>query len=239
MGDGGRHAIRYGAPNLELIARWMQLPPGQDGAFWALNLMRYRAVADYADGRATTLSGREADDLYAPLGPLEGVGAMPALLCDVTEQRVGTPTWDRVGIVRYPSRAAFFAMQQREDFRELHAHKDAGMEFTIVLACLPAPAATEAADDDGALVLTIERADGPSQRPGHAGIVPVLAFEVEGVIVGDERTWTSARFDRVRDDEARKLLKGIAERSGDAIQLELSATLDNLSASISDAVEAE
>jgi len=174
MGDGGRHAIRYGTPNLALIARWMELPPDLDGAFWALNLMRYRAVADYADGRATTLSGREADDMYAPLGPLEGVGAHPALLADVTDQRIGTPTWDRVGIVRYPSRASFFAMQQRDDFRELHAHKDAGMEFTIVLACLPVAGsgATEASGGEGALVLTVERAERPLYGSDHPGINP-------------------------------------------------------------------
>jgi len=66
----------------------------------------------------------------------------------------------------------------------------------------------------------------------------VARFEVEGVIVGDERTWTSARFDRVSDADSRKALKAAAERSQEAVQVELSATLDNVGASIHDAIAA-
>ena len=33
---------------------------------WALNLMKYREWAEYADGRETNLTGVEADDVYLP-----------------------------------------------------------------------------------------------------------------------------------------------------------------------------
>ena len=72
-----------------------------------------------------------------------------------------------MGIVRYPSRAAFFAMQQREDFKELHAHKDAGMDFTIVMSCLPAAGSPHAGASDTAtvsLVLSVLR--DPGAGPG-------------------------------------------------------------------------
>ena len=128
----------YGTPNWEMLQRWLALPADDDGPFWALNLMKYRTVAAYAEARdGAPVSGKDADDAYAPLGPLAAIGASVVFHGDVLEQRSGDPTWDRVGIVRYPTRAAFFAMQRRDDFKDQHVHKEAGMEFTIVMACQP------------------------------------------------------------------------------------------------------
>ncbi len=234
MTDVEHPAIRYGTPNWELMARWMKLAPAEDGPFWALNLMRYREQAEYADGRETTLSGREADDTYAPLGPLAAIGAVPAFLGEVTDQPSGTPSWDRVGIVRYPSRAAFFAMQQREDFRELHAHKDAGMEFTIVMSCLPSqgtPADQRgAAEQDGELVVTVQRlqASAQARSPAQPAVLALARFEVEGVIVGDERSWTEARFDVVGDEHGYEAVKAAAAAAQEAVVMKVQPAFDNL-----------
>ena len=53
----------YGTPNWEMLQRWFALDPGDDGPFWALNLMKYRPVAAYedADTDAPVVSGKEAD----------------------------------------------------------------------------------------------------------------------------------------------------------------------------------
>lgn len=51
------------------------LPDGGDDPVWMVNLMRYRDHADYADGPSTELTGREADDMYAPLDTLAEIGA--------------------------------------------------------------------------------------------------------------------------------------------------------------------
>jgi len=201
----GTSTPRYGTPNWEMIGSWLELPAEQDGPFWAVNLMDYRELADYADGRETTLTGREADDAYAPLGPLAEIGAMPAFSANVIEQPLGTPVYDRVAIVRYPSRAKFFEMQRREDFLELHAHKDAGMASTIVFAAHPVHASE--LPDGGAHVLRVRRfAEGQQPAADPTGVTPVAHFEIEGVIVGDERRWDDARFDRV-DDAALELLQ--------------------------------
>ena len=187
---------RYGTPNLEMLQTWFGRPPEQDGPFWALNLMKYRAVADYRDGRSTAVSGREADDAYAPLGPLAAVGAMVAFHADVERQPVGTPQWDRVGIVRYPSRTAFFEMQQRDDFRRQHIHKDAGMEATIVMSCLPDPARPPAPTPaEGTLVLRVAGAESGHDLAEPDGAIRLATFDVEGVIVGDDRTWSRVAFD--------------------------------------------
>jgi len=218
----------YGTPNWDMLRRWMDLPGADDGAFWALNLMQYRELADYGDGQDAGVSGRAADDAYAPLGPLKAIGAMVAFHADVTDQPVGAPPWDRVGIVRYPSRAAFFAMQQREDFKAKHVHKEAGMATTIVMSCLPM--ATRADEDPGPLVLTVARRARRAPDPTEgAGTTPLATFDVEGVIVGDGRTWTTARFDRTTDLDS---VVAAATRADDAFVLVLDPLLDRLVESV-------
>lgn len=113
-------------------------PLDEDGPEWMVNLMKYKEVADYADGRASTVSGREADDIYAPVAVLGDIGAQIVFVSDVDQQLLGdSPIWDRVAIVKYPTRRAFIEMQSRPDSKDKHAHKDAGMKVTIVSGCVP------------------------------------------------------------------------------------------------------
>lgn len=132
--------VRYGQIDKEYAMRMFTMPPEEDGPVWMVNLMSYREKADYADGRSDDISGKEADDRYAPLGPLKAIGAEVVFFADVDTQFLNDdPKWDRVGIVKYPSRRAFLEMQNRPDFQELHRHKEAGMSKTIVAGCLPMP----------------------------------------------------------------------------------------------------
>jgi hypothetical protein len=220
-----RQTPTYGTPNWEMLGRWLQLGPEADGPFWALNLMKYRPVAQYADG-ASTLSGREADDAYAPLGPLAAVGAAVAFHGDVLDQRLGEPAWDRIGMVRYPSRAAFFAMQQRDDFKAQHVHKEAGMEFTIVMACLPT-AYDAGATSDGSLVLIVERGAAEPAAP-VAGAREVASFAVEGVIVGDGRSFDRARFIGAAGDGVLAALVDTASVSEEAHVMVVDPAIDHL-----------
>jgi len=190
----------YGTPNLEMLKTWVNRPPSEDGAFWALNLMKYRPVADYDAGGGTgagaeVISGREADDRYAPLGPLKAIGAMVVLLADVLGQVGAEPTWDRVAIVRYPSRLSFMEMQRREDFQERHVHKEAGMDFTIVMACLPDATRPPVATTPGTMVVRVARLGAGRDLPETDGALRLATFDVEGVIVGDDRAWSRATFD--------------------------------------------
>lgn len=240
-----RRGPSYGTPNWEMLGRWLKLDAADDGPFWALNLMRYREVADYGDGSdgagAATdasepaVSGKEADDAYAPLGPLAAVGAMVAFHGDVVDQPLGEPGWHRVGIVRYPSRAAFLAMQQRDDFKQQHVHKEAGMEFTIVMATHPQHH-SEPSPVDGALVLLVERAAEPSPWRHHPGVQPVATFTVEGVIVGDERTFDRALFARATREAVVALTDaGPTGDTGDEVQaLVLAPDIDRLVSSITE-----
>lgn len=215
----------YGTINVELVGKWLHMKPQDDGCFWALNLMKYVEVANYDDGREA-ISGKAADDAYAPLGPLAAVGAEVAYLGDVTSQPLGSPMWDRVGIVRYPTRAAFFAMQERTDFKEAHVHKKAGMDFTIILACLPV-SHDESTSRAGDLVLLIDKGDRDVFESVTA-VRQVALFDVEGVIIGDERRYDRARFVRVDDDETLAALLRAAADAEDAQVLVLRSFIDNL-----------
>jgi hypothetical protein len=222
MADSAGPRVRYGTIDSEYAMRLATTPPDDDGPIWMVNLMKYREKADYADGRASEISGREADDLYAPIGPLTAIGAEPVFFADVDTQFLNdTPKWDRVGIVKYPSRRAFIEMQSRKDFQELHHHKEAGMAETIVCGCLPMPVPALPADaptwddvphpptaeDPYVVVIHVIKFKSEESRAematysDHAGRIAVpngvrLAAwtQVEGTILGDGRHWDQIRF---------------------------------------------
>jgi hypothetical protein len=176
--------VRYGTIDPDYASRLASWPPERDGPIWMVNFMRYRERADYLDGRRTELSGREADDAYAPLAVLADIGAEVALFGDAhTETGQPHPDWDRVAIVRYPTRRSFREMPMRSDFQALHVHKEAGMEFTIILAATPLTAHAGPRGPGGMVRVTARPADCAPPPPSPES----LRFEVEGVAVGDQR----------------------------------------------------
>lgn len=223
MADALEHP--YGIINVDLIRSWFTMEPGTDTAFWAVNLMKYHEVAQYDDGR-TGVSGREADDAYAPLGPLAAVGAMVAYLGNVVDQPVGDPRWDRVGIVRYPSRSAFMAMQERDDFKTQHEHKKAGMEFTVILSCTPrSHDRSVPRSRDSVLLVTRGEVD---PFAGLPGLTPIVDFDSEGCIIGDGRHYDRARFVQVDGDEALQGVVAAAQGTDGAEVLVLRSVIDEL-----------
>lgn len=225
--DANGNRVRYGTINREMIGRWLKMEASSDGPFWALNLMKYRAVADYGDG-STSVSGREADDIYTPLDSLAAIGAMAVFAGDVVRMVAGDGVrWDRIGIVRYPSRRAFFAMQQREEFKKSHVHKDAGMEFTIVMSCLPVLPFGGELERRPFVELRVESGDRVETGVG--------AFDVEGVIVGDERTWRRVTFRWLDTEPAES--PATSDEPG-AYCMILRPSIDRLTRSVLDAAEA-
>ena len=213
---------RYGRLNKEYGMQLAFCKPEDDGPVWMVNLMKYREKADYADGRQSNISGLEADDLYAPLGPLRKLGAYPVFHAEVETQLTGdAPIWDRIGIVKYPKSASIIEMQSMPDFEELHAHKEAGMQQTFVIGSHPMPTPELPADapsldavpfpstpTDGAIIVmhTLKFADGVDHTTldsyhdaeGEAAVAHGARitgwFKVEGTIMGDGRNWDQIRF---------------------------------------------
>lgn len=212
----------YGETNIEQAMRMMQNPT--EGPFYMVNLIQFSEQAQYADGRETDLTGREANDLYSPTEFLEGIGARPVFLGEVDSNVAGDEsTWDQVVIVEYPCPLASFAMSAHPEFQARIIHKDAGLEKSAVMVTHTQPLAefevTEipfpATDDDPAFELVqvfsyhedaqyAADANEPS-RTGQAamalyhesileaglayGIYPKAQLAVQGVQIGDGRTW--------------------------------------------------
>ena len=200
---------RYGTINSDYIASWFQrAAPG--GPMWALNLMKYREQADYADGRETALSGVEADDLYAPHEHLAAVGSRIILVAPVVHQLVGDDTrWDRIAIAQYRNRMAMIEMSSNDEFRKSESHKDAGMESTIVMATFPTegdPVPPQASAVDPDLLLLQVVGDGAATDIAHEiESVRIGRFWVEDRFLGDHRTFAEARYDLISPDVADKL----------------------------------
>ncbi|MGP0110213.1 MAG: hypothetical protein ACLPR9_15370 [Acidimicrobiales bacterium] len=161
-------------------------PPEEDGPIWMVNFMRYKERADYGEGEDSGISGREADDRYAPTEVLADIGADVAYFGDSVGPDGGPdPEWHRMGIVHYPTRRSFIDMQSRQDFQEKRVHKDAGMDFTIIMCSLPTGPVQGEPDGSGIVRFTAFPAGSSPSGPVAEG----AAFEVEGTVVGDDRRW--------------------------------------------------
>ena len=198
---------RYGTINSDYLASWFQRDePG--GPMWALNLMKYREWAEYADGRETDLTGAEADDVYLPHEHLAAVGSRIILIAPVTHHLRGDGhRWDRIAIAQYRDRMAMIEMNSSKDFQNDEQHKDAAMDFTIVMATFPTdgdpvPTQESGADVDRLMLLqVVADADAPDLADGLEG-VRIGRFQVEDRIIGDGRTFTEARFDLISPEAA-------------------------------------
>jgi hypothetical protein len=143
-------------------------------------------------------------------------------LAEVEHQLLGeAPKWDRVAVVKYPTRRSFVDMQDTEEFQAKHVHKDAGMEQTIIIGAQPIVAPAIPADapawedvphpptpeDRSIVVLHVLRFhEGGAETDmvayqDAAGSVAVPHgvrisgwFGVEGTIVGDGHAWDQVRF---------------------------------------------
>ena len=104
---------------------------GEDVPFLAVNLIKFKEKAEYADGRETDLTGREAYAIYSDevLGHLANVGAKPIFGGEVNRLILGEveELWDVVAVVRYPSRKAMFKMATSDEYIESEKHRTAGL----------------------------------------------------------------------------------------------------------------
>ena len=104
---------------------------GDDEPFLAVNLLTFKNKAEYADGRETNLSGKEAYAIYADevIDHLAKVGAEPILAGDVQRLIFGEvdELWDVIAIVRYPSRKAMYKMATNKEYMESEKHREAGL----------------------------------------------------------------------------------------------------------------
>ncbi len=159
--------------------------PTADGPIYMLNLTRYRPDVDYLRS-GSAVNSAEPDGRYAPLGVLASIGAT---LCFVADVVASPGSWHRVAAVGYPSRRSFIEMSARQDFRDWHLNKSAGIEQAIVMGTLPTRSLPHQSSTS---LILLETWNGTPPAPVAEG--PASEFAVEGTLVGDGRQWTGVRY---------------------------------------------
>ena len=96
-----------------------------------VNLLKFKDKADYKDGRQTSLSGKEAYQIYADevQGHLEKVGGQSIFFGEVQRLMLGEveELWDWVAIAEYPSRKAMLEMVMDSEYQKSEEHRSAGL----------------------------------------------------------------------------------------------------------------
>jgi uncharacterized protein (DUF1330 family) len=113
----------------------------EDGPFVMVNLLRFKARADYADGSDAGLTGAEA---YARYGEgvrklVENLGGAVRYSGDVIDLLLGEveDLWDMVALAEYPSLAAFRAMALSPEMQAIEHHRKAGLAGQLNIRTKP------------------------------------------------------------------------------------------------------
>ena len=111
---------------------------GRDGPVVMVNLLKFKERAEYADGRETDLTGREAYELYARemRKRVEGAGGRFLFGGEVESLLLGEveELWDLVGLVEYPSPKALLQIASSPSFAEIEVHREAGLAGQLNIA---------------------------------------------------------------------------------------------------------
>jgi len=102
-----------------------------------LNLLKFRVKAQYPDGRETDLTGAQAYAIYAEAmrNIVEREGGKFLFVGDVKYLAVGEVEthWDIVGLVEYPSPAAFVKIATSSEVAAIGVHRAAGLEGQLLI----------------------------------------------------------------------------------------------------------
>jgi len=107
------------------------------GPIVMLNLLKFRARAQYPDGRKSELSGREAYNLYgeAMRKVVEREGGRFVFMGEVKSLVIGAveDLWDVTALVEYPSSAVFARIASSPEVAEIGVHRAAGLEGQLLI----------------------------------------------------------------------------------------------------------
>jgi len=127
-------------PDLQRAMAFFSDP--EDGPFVMVNLLKFKARAEYADGTDGHLTGAQA---YARYGEavrrlVEGLGGRVRYSGAVTGLLLGEveELWDAVALAEYPSLAAFRAMAMSREMQAIEHHRKAGLAGQLNIRTKPA-----------------------------------------------------------------------------------------------------
>jgi uncharacterized protein (DUF1330 family) len=116
---------------------------GPSGPIFMVNLLKFKDKAEYEDGRETTLTGREAYNIYgrAVTALLPTFGGRAVFAADVTFLSLGRveELWDEIAIAAYPERGAMVRMSMSPEWREMSVHRTAGLKGQLNIESVLTP----------------------------------------------------------------------------------------------------
>lgn len=117
---------------------------GRDGPVVMMNLLKFRETATYPpEAGLAPCSGRQAYDRYqhaftvavGAISQAEVIYDGPCEQVFIGQVSTDATDWDKLLLVRYPSRLHFLAMMADETYREALVHRYAGLERTVLIQC--------------------------------------------------------------------------------------------------------
>lgn len=180
----------YGVVDADYGTRLRTTADQTDGPLYMLSLTRFRSGSGQILGRS---SSQDPDSAYVPIPFLRAAGAT---LCFVADVVAGPDGFDRVGVIRYPTRRAFIELQDSSDTQDWIARKAQRAERLIMLGMISGGGLPV----DHSQRVLLEVWHGPTPPLMTAG--PVTEFEVEGTYIGDGRHWSGARYTSIEPGTA-------------------------------------
>ena len=107
-----------------------------EGPIVMINLLKFKAKAQGEEGTGAEAYGRYGSKVVKMIEALGGKvlwSGQPksVLIGDSSDQ------WDAVALVQYPNPKAVLEMGLRPEYQEIHKHREAGLERTVLIACTP------------------------------------------------------------------------------------------------------
>ena len=107
------------------------------GPVCMVNLLKFKPMAEYGDGREPNLSGKEAYSLYgAQMREFcESRGCRFLFAGAVRQMIIGSveEEWDAVAIVEYPSKEAFVEIAMSPEVQEISIQRSAGLAGQLLI----------------------------------------------------------------------------------------------------------
>ena len=117
-------------PNEDQINGFLKNP--EIGPISMVNLLKYKDLAIYEDGRDSNLTGEEAYGLYAAevVNLVKKYGGEFVFAGKVNRLMLGEveDLWDSIAIAKYPSRKAMLDMTMDPEYQKIHIPRDAGLK---------------------------------------------------------------------------------------------------------------
>lgn len=117
---------------------------GRDGPVVMMNLLKFRKTANYSpDAGMASCSGKAAYDRYqhaftVAVGAISQAEVLYDGPCEqvfIGQAGTDATNWDKLLLVRYPSRQHFLAVMADDSYRDALVHRYAGLERTVLIQC--------------------------------------------------------------------------------------------------------